>query len=118
MGKDYAQLYIEGMHRAGYLDVGDEIKERFASFFNECLDDVDIKKITGRTGFDHELFCAAVAQVKTSRFIGCSNDGPYNIAEFWDLSKEQTDLILDILPAPLSGFAKGAVDNFWKHHQP
>jgi hypothetical protein len=48
MGKDYAQLYIEGMHRAGYLD----------------------------------------------------------------LSKEQTDLILDILPAPLSGFVKGAVKFF------
>ena len=87
MSKDFAQLYIDGMRRAGY-DEGDNARRRFISFFTECLNNNDYRSITSNAGFDHELFCAAVAQLMTSKYWGCSNDGPYNIKEFFNLSKE------------------------------
>ena len=117
MNTDYAQLYIDGMHKVGY-DEGENTKQLFAFFFDECLDDDNYNEITVKAGFDHELFCAAVAQLMTSKYWGCSNDGPHNIMEFFDLSKEQVDFILDNIPSSLSGFAKGAIsDNEQKRLQ-
>ena len=108
MSRYFAQLYIDGMHRAGYNE-GDNARRQFESYFTECLNDDNYKNITSRAGFDHELFCAAVAQLMTSKYWGCSNDGPYNIKEFFNLSKEQAEFIMDNLPSSLSGLAKGAI---------
>ena len=108
MNKDYAQLYIDGMHRSGYNE-GDNARRQFISFFTECLNNNDYKRITSNAGFDHELFCAAVAQLMTSGTWGCSNHGPYNIKEFFSLSKDQADFIIDNIPRRLSGLAKGAI---------
>ena len=108
MNKDYAQLYIDGMRKAGY-DEGDNARLKYASFFKDCLDDVNYKEITSKAGFDHELFCAAVAQLKTSQCWGCSNHGPYNIQEFFCLTKEQTDFIISNVSSNLAGLAKGAI---------
>ena len=46
VSKDFAQLYIEGMHRVGY-DEGDNAKQRFIAFYNECFIDgqYNIKEI-------------------------------------------------------------------------
>lgn len=108
--KDYSQLYISGMHKAGY-DEGENARLKFASIFNECLHDEHYKEITGKAGFDHELFCAALAQIKTSKCWGSSNDGPYNIKAFWNLTDEQADFVIANCPDNLGGYAKGAIIN-------
>lgn len=108
--KDYSQLYVSGMHKAGYNE-GKNARLKFASVFDECLHDEHYKKITGQAGFDHKLFCAALAQLKMSKCWGCSNDGPYNIKAFWDLTDEQVDFVIANIPEDLVGFAKGAIIN-------
>ena len=108
MSTDYAQLYVDGMRKVGYNE-GDNARLKYASFFQECLEDENYKEITSKAGFDHELFFAAVAQLKTSLCWGCSNDGPYDIQEFYGLTKEQADFIINNISKHMAGFAKGAL---------
>ena len=53
MNKDYAQLYIDGMHRSGYNE-GDNARRQFISFFTECLNNNDYKRITSGCAVDDE----------------------------------------------------------------
>lgn len=108
MSKEYVQLFLDGMRKSGY-DVGEYTERLFESIFEECLEDAGYKEITAKVSFDHELFCAALAQLMTSGRLGCSNHGPYNIKVFWGLSDEQVDFVLNNIPARLVGFAKGAI---------
>ena len=108
--KDYSNIYINGMHKAGYNE-GENARIKFAYYFNECIHDEKYKEITDKSGFDYELFCAALAQLKTSKLLGCSNDGPYNIKAFWGLTDEQADFVIANCPDNLGGFAKGSIIN-------
>lgn len=60
-----------------------------------------------RTGLNNHY----INRIVKLSVIACSNDGPYNIMEFFDLSKEQADFILDNIPTTLSGLAKGAISD-------
>ena len=41
----------------------------------------------------------------------CSNDAPYNIKAFWNLTDEQADFVIANCPDNLGGFAKGSIFN-------
>ena len=99
---DHAQRYIECMNKAGY-DTSDRIKEWFAAYFAESDND-NYRKFFGENEAEFLKFRAALAQLKTGRYLGCSNVGPYDIKSFWDLSNEEFERFIKIIPPKLAGF--------------
>ena len=107
MKKYYAKIYIDGMKTAGYT-VSDFEVDRFCLHFSECEDNEEYRAVIQENGKDFLKFCAAYAQLKTNNYLGCSNDAPYDIKSFLQLSKDEFDYYVAILPPRFANFAKGA----------
>jgi len=103
----YAKNYIDGMKLAGYT-VSNFMTDMFCSCFSECEGNEEYRVIIQKNGNDFQKFCAAYAQLKTNRTLGCSNDAPYDITSSLHLSKDEFNLFVEILPHNLASLAKGA----------
>ena len=106
MKEYYAKNYIDEMKKMGYGS-SDYVMKMFYSYFSECENNKEYRALIQENGNDFQKFCAAYAQLKTNLTIGCSNNGPYDITSFLNLSKEELYSFAEILPPRLANFAKG-----------
>ena len=113
MQEYYAECYIDGMKMAGYQS-SDFVMDMFYSYFSECEGNKEYRALIQENGKDFLKFCAAFAQLKTNRTIGCSNDAAYDIMNFLHLSKDEFYSFAEILPPHLASLAKGACSLFHK----
>ena len=107
MKKHYARNYIDRMEIARY-DVSDFMVDLFCLHFSECEDNREYREIMQESGNDFLKFCAAYAQLKTNLYLGYSNDEPYDIKGFLQLSKDEYDYYVVILSPRLAHFVKRA----------
>ena len=100
---NYADKYVENMVNVGYHSLNrDEMKSAFEKYFNEYLDTENYREavrnyleIRTDSALDHNLFCAALAQIKACVHLGCFNTEPFNIKTFWGLTEEEVNLIIE-----------------------
>lgn len=91
------------MVNVGYHSLNrDEMKSAFEEYFNEYLDMENYREavrnyleIRTDSALDHNLFCAALAQIKACVHLGCFNSEPFKIKTFWGLTEEEVNLIIE-----------------------
>ena len=103
----YAKRYTDEMKLAGYT-VSDLMAEMFCSHFSECEANEEYRALLQEKRRDFTKFCAAYAQLKTNKWLGCSNDAPYDIKLFLHLSMDEWQTFVEILPPQLANLARGA----------
>ena len=96
----YYRIFAEKMKSVGYdgYDVSEAMRLTFKEFFLEYQSKEEYREKAEKNDFDFDRFCAALAQLRTNKMTGCSNDGPYNIQYFWDFTNDELDYVINNCP--------------------
>ena len=75
------------MKEAGFN--ADKGRAVFESYYDECIDNSEFWEKAKKAGFRLELMAAAVAHLKTSKYLGVKEKAAYDIRTAWGLTDEE-----------------------------
>lgn len=87
---EYTQHYLNWMKKSGFD--ADRAEFVYETYFSEYFDDPDLKK-TEKSNLRFGLISAAIAHLKTSKYLGLEDNAAYDIRKAWELTKDEYDFI-------------------------
>ena len=100
---NFGANYLGELKKAGF-DGGEYTEGFFMGCFSELLNDPAYSSYTTENGIDRKALCAALAQLKTGRYMGFSADRPFDIKGFWGLTDSEVYAVAAACPQRLLGF--------------
>lgn len=101
---EYVLTYVELLEKKGYENL-DKAAGLFKDYYSEYLRNRKlVSKTTGRN-LRHEYACAAIATLKTNKYLGLEDEDLYDIKKIWGLEDNEYRVVAELL-----------VDNLKKYH--
>ena len=82
----------------------DKGRDIFESYYSECHDDPKFRERVKEERIRFDLICAAIAHLKTSRYLGLEDNAAYDIRSAWKLTEEEYILIARKLSSNLKAY--------------
>lgn len=105
---DGGKIYVSKMRALGYPGFDDSLKTIFDKYYKECNNNKEYMEVTKKYKFNFKRYCRIVAGLRTSKCLGCSNNNAYSIDRIWGMSDCDYEILKQILPKDVRGFAMGA----------
>jgi preprotein translocase subunit SecG len=91
----YTQIYKEQMRRAGFN--ADRAGDIFDSYYSEYSDDPELEEKVKDARLRLHVMAAAIAHLKTSRYLGIRDRAAYDIRNAWDLTEAEYDFVAETI---------------------
>lgn len=99
---EYEKLFSDHMKAAGFdVENGMDI---FKSYYAECHEDPGFRERVKKESLRFDPICAAIAHLKTSKYLGLEDKAAYDIRSAWGLTEEEYLLIARKLSSNLKAY--------------
>lgn len=85
---EYFEIYKNKMQEAG-IDVNDKDRNLFEDNYSRSKEDNSVISIAKARGLRLDPLCAAIAHLKTSKYLGLEGKAAYDIRQAWNLTDKE-----------------------------
>ena len=102
---EQTKIFIDQIRKAGYA--ADNAGDVFELYYSECSADHGLEDKAEEAGVRLDVVSAALAHLKTSRYIGITDKAAYDIRSTWDLTDEEYDFVAEAISADPATYHQG-----------